>query len=118
MAEKTAHDPLDRMALIPRLLEARGLDATPPIQARLAACGDLESAAVLDIILREEIGHVGLGDTWFRYLCAERGVAPEATYRHLLEQYKAPRLKAPLNEAARLQAGFSPGELAALLEKR
>jgi uncharacterized ferritin-like protein (DUF455 family) len=118
MAEKTAHDPLARMALVPRLLEARGLDATPPIQAKLAACGDLESAAVLDVILRDEIGHVGLGDTWFRYLCAQRQVEPEATYRHLLALYKAPRLQAPLNEAARRQAGFSAGELASLLEKR
>jgi uncharacterized ferritin-like protein (DUF455 family) len=117
MAMKSADDPLSRMALVPRLLEARGLDATPPIQRRLEQVGDEASARVLDIILRDEIGHVGLGDQWFRRLCAERGVEPESTYRELLERFKAPRPTQPMNEAARLQAGFSPAELAALAKK-
>ncbi|WP_035854960.1 ferritin-like domain-containing protein [Dechloromonas agitata] len=117
MAMKTADDPLARMALVPRLLEARGLDATPPIQRRLEQAGDTASARVLDIILRDEIGHVGLGDRWFRHLCAERGLAPESTYRDLLSRFKAPRPITPMNEAARLQAGFSAAELAALAEK-
>jgi len=115
MAEKTEHDVLVRMALVPRLLEARGLDATPPIQRKLEAAGDHESARVLDIILRDEIGHVGLGDRWFRHLCAERDVEPEATYRHLLGEFHAPWPQAPMNEAARLAAGFSSGELASLI---
>lgn len=114
MAEQTAHDVLVRMALVPRLLEARGLDATPPIQRRLEACGDAASARVLDIILRDEIGHVGLGDTWFRHLCAERGLDPESTYRRLITEFKAPRPQAPFNESARLASGFSREELAAL----
>ena len=118
MAEKTAHDALARMALVPRLLEARGLDATPPIQKKLEQFGDTESARALDIILRDEIGHVGLGDRWFRHLCAERGVEPEATYRELLANYEAPRLQAPINVEARLAAGFTAHELAALTEKR
>jgi len=117
MAERTADDPLIRMALIPRLLEARGLDATPPIQRRLEAAGDETSARVLDIILRDEIGHVGLGDRWFRFLCAQRGSEPEATYRDLLARFKAPRPQAPLNESARLAAGFTAAELASMAKK-
>lgn len=117
MAERTVDDPLIRMALIPRLLEARGLDATPPIQRRLEAAGDEASARVLDIILRDEIGHVGLGDHWFRFLCAQRGAEPETTYRDLLRAFKAPLPQAPLNQAARLAAGFTTVELAALAKK-
>lgn len=117
MAMKTTADPLARMALVPRLLEARGLDATPPIQRRLEQAGDAASARLLDIILRDEIGHVGLGDRWFRRLCAQRGIEPEATYRELLKHFKAPRPILPMNESARLQAGFSAAELAALAEK-
>ena len=117
MAMKTADDPLARMALVPRLLEARGLDATPPIQRRLEQAGDDASARVLDIILRDEIGHVGLGDHWFRQLCAERNLEAESTYLELLSCFKAPRPILPMNEAARLQAGFSAAELAALSKK-
>jgi uncharacterized ferritin-like protein (DUF455 family) len=118
MAEKTADDPLVRMALVPRLLEARGLDATPPIQMKLEQVGDHESARLLDTILRDEIGHVGLGDRWYRHLCAERGLEPESTYRDLLQRYQAPWPQGKMNEAARLAAGFSAGELAALAKKR
>lgn len=117
MAMKTGDDVLARMALVPRLLEARGLDATPPIQRRLEQVGDDASARILDIILRDEIGHVGLGDQWFKHLCAERNLEPEATYRDLLSRFKAPRPVLPMNEAARLQAGFSAAELAALAKK-
>ena len=117
MAEKTSGDVLARMALVPRLLEARGLDATPPIRARLAQAGDEESARALDIILADEIGHVGLGDAWFRHLCAERHLEPEATFRRLLDAYNAPWPQAPFNESARREAGFSAGELAALAKK-
>ncbi len=115
MAEKTAHDPLARMALVPRLLEARGLDATPPIQQRLEEAGDHESARALDIILRDEIGHVGLGDRWFRQLCSERGLPVEATYQQLLTEMEAPWPQAPMNRAARLAAGFTESELDNLL---
>lgn len=118
MAEKTAHDVVDRMALVPRLLEARGLDATPPIQQRLEAAGDHESARALDIILRDEIGHVGLGDRWFRELCGQRGLDPETTYRELLIRHQAPWPQAPMNTEARLQAGFTDHELSTLLNQR
>lgn len=117
MAEKTANDILARMALVPRLLEARGLDATPPIQKKLRECGDEASPSLLDIILHDEIGHVGLGDTWFRHLCTERQLDPESTYRSLLNEFKAPWPQAPMNEAARLAAGFTREELAALTKK-
>lgn len=114
MACKTADDPLARMALVPRVLEARGLDATPPIMAKLRAIGDRDSVAVLEIILRDEIGHVALGDRWFRILCAERGLEPEATYLKLIDAFDAPRPRPPLHVEARRAAGFSEAELAGL----
>lgn len=114
MACKTAHDPLVRMALIPRLFEARGLDVNRGMAEKFRQAGDAEAVAALDVILEEEIGHVALGDYWFRYLCAERGLPPEETYLSLIAQYDAPRLKPPFNVEARLQAGFSADELATL----
>lgn len=114
MALRTAHDPLARMALVPRLMEARGLDVTPGIQRKLSGHGDRAGAAILDIILRDEIGHVARGDHWFRFLCAQRGLEPEATYWHLTHQEGVPRPRPPFNEPARLHAGFSRAELAAL----
>ncbi|OYY93238.1 MAG: hypothetical protein B7Y41_13030 [Hydrogenophilales bacterium 28-61-23] len=114
MAEKTAHDPLARMALVPRLLEARGLDVTPDIQRKLRGYGDAPGADILDIILRDEIGHVAAGDRWFRYLCAQRGVQPEAAFQTLLATPGVPRPRPPFNETARLAAGFSAQELADL----
>lgn len=111
MACRTAHDPLARMALVPRVLEARGLDATPVIMNKLRGIGDEATMAILDIILRDEVGHVALGDRWFRSLCAERGLEPEATYLALMDDFEAPYPQPPLHEAARLQAGFSPAEI-------
>ena len=114
MAVKTAADPLARMALVPRVLEARGLDATPPIIASLRRIGDEATIAVLDIILRDEIGHVAVGDRWFRHFCAGRGLEPEATYLALMAEFDAPWPPKPLNVEARLEAGFSAGEIARL----
>jgi uncharacterized ferritin-like protein (DUF455 family) len=111
MAERTAGDALARMALVPRLLEARGLDATPTIQEKLAATGDKAAAQILDVILRDEVGHVGLGDKWFRMLCVERGLEPESTFRALIVEYGAPWPLAPMNREARLRAGFRAEEL-------
>jgi uncharacterized ferritin-like protein (DUF455 family) len=119
MTEKTKADITARMALVPRTLEARGLDATPPMQARLRKLGTpvaLKAVAVLDIILRDEVGHVRIGNHWYGWLCARQGLDPVAHYQVLTEQYQAPRLRAPFNEAARLAAGFSAVELAALQE--
>jgi uncharacterized ferritin-like protein (DUF455 family) len=114
MAAKTAHDPLARMALVPRLLEARGLDVTPDIQRKLRGYGDAAGADILDIILRDEIGHVAAGNRWFRHLCAQRGLEPESAFRNLLATPGVPRPRRPFNETARLAAGFSAQELAEL----
>jgi len=111
MALKTAHDPLVRMALVPRVLEARGLDATPLIVDKLRAAKDLRMVDILAIIERDEIGHVAIGSRWFGWLCAGRGLAPEPTFRQLLVEYDAPPLKPPFNLAARRAAGFSESEL-------
>jgi uncharacterized ferritin-like protein (DUF455 family) len=112
MALKTAHDPLVRMALVPRVLEARGLDATPLIVSKLKAMKDTRLIEILAIIERDEIGHVAIGSHWFGWLCASRGLEPEATFRQLLVDYDAPPLKPPFNMAARRAAGFSEPELA------
>jgi len=112
MALKTAHDPLVRMALVPRVLEARGLDATPLIVDKLRAVNDTRMVEILAIIERDEIGHVAIGSHWFGWLCGARGLEPETTFRQLLVDYDAPPLKPPFNLAARRQAGFSESELA------
>ena len=114
MAERTRGDVLARMALVPRTLEARGLDASPPIRRRLAQAGDHASAAILDVILRDEIGHVLIGNHWFRHLCSEAGADPHTTYAQLAEQYHAPKLRGPFNFEARRDAGFDEAELRAL----
>jgi len=114
MAEETAHDVLVRMALVPRVLEARGLDVTPGMIARLRRAGDEETVALLEIILRDEIGHVEIGSRWFRWLCGKRAMAPESTFRDLIGRYMKGQLKGPFHRDARLQAGFSEDELAAL----
>lgn len=112
MAEKTAHDPLVRMALVPRLMEARGLDVTPGLRMRLLGAGDEKAAALLEIIERDEIGHVAIGNRWYTHLCSARGLDPLATFLRLLEDYQAPRPKPPLHHHARRAAGFSEQELA------
>lgn len=106
MAEKTRDDVLARLALIPCTLEARGLDVSPAMKAKLLQAGDEAGAALLDIILRDEIGHVAFGLRWFHALCKDRGVDPWPTYRELLSRYGAPALHGPFNVEARLQAGF------------
>ena len=114
MAQRTRGDVLARMALVPRTLEARGLDASPPIRKRLAQAGDHASAGILDVILRDEIGHVLIGNRWFRFLCDGLGLDPHATYERLAEQYHAPKLRGPFNFEARRDAGFDEAELRAL----
>jgi uncharacterized ferritin-like protein (DUF455 family) len=114
MARETAQDILVRMALVPRVLEARGLDVTPGMIVRLHHAGDAESAAVLETILRDEIGHVQAGTRWFRYLCRQRGLDSLETFRSLLAQYAHGRIHAPFNTWARQQAGFGADEMALL----
>jgi uncharacterized ferritin-like protein (DUF455 family) len=115
MCERTAHDIVARMALVPRTLEARGLDATPPIQAKLTRAGDLRAVEILDIILRDEVGHVAIGNRWFHHLCQARGLDAVALYPALVQQYQAPRLKPPYNVEARRKAGFTDAEMRFLL---
>lgn len=118
MCERTAGDVVARMALVPRTLEARGLDASPLIQARLVQVGTPAARRVVDIleiILRDEVGHVAVGNRWYAWLCARAGLEPVAHYRALSRQHRAPRPKPPLNLEARRRAGFTDTELAELL---
>jgi uncharacterized ferritin-like protein (DUF455 family) len=114
MAERTKGDVLARLALVPRTLEARGLDATPAVRNRLVSVGDMAAANILDIILRDEIGHVAIGNRWYNYLCALHQLEPVSTYADLTKRYRAPALKGPFNMEARRAAGFTDAELAAL----
>ena len=114
MAERTRHDVLARLALVPRTLEARGLDASPAVKAKLLAAGDGRGGEILDLILRDEIGHVAVGNRWYRWLCAQRGLDPLPTYAALAHQHGAPRPRGPFNLDARRAAGFDADELAAL----
>ena len=114
LAVKTASDPLLRMALVPRVMEARGLDVTPGIMNRFAAIGDQATVDILTIILRDEVGHVAAGSHWFEYLCKQRELDPEATYFALLQEHFSGGIRCPLHKPARKQAGFSDAELARL----
>ncbi|RMG36745.1 MAG: DUF455 family protein [Gammaproteobacteria bacterium] len=111
LALQTRDDPLRRMALVPRVMEARGLDVTPGMMERFAQIGDQETVAILGIILEDEIGHVEAGSRWFRHLCEARGLDPEQHYFELLEQAFVGGIRCPLHREARLEAGFSESEL-------
>ena len=111
MTARTAGDITARMALVPRTLEARGLDATPPMQARLRQAGDLRAVEILDVILRDEIGHVAIGNHWYRWLCEREGLDPVAHYEVLAQRHGAPPLRPPFNVEARLAAGFTQVEV-------
>ncbi len=111
LAVKTAADPLLRMALVPRVMEARGLDVTPGMMERFASIGDRKTVAILEVILRDEVGHVEAGSRWFRYLCEQRGLVPEPTYFSLLEQHFSAGIRCPLHKSARREAGFTESEL-------
>jgi uncharacterized ferritin-like protein (DUF455 family) len=117
MCEKTKDDIVARMALVPRTLEARGLDATPLIQTKLRKVKTpyaAEAINILDIILRDEIGHVAIGNHWYRWLCQRDGLDPLNHYVTLHNRHAAPKLRAPFNLEARLKAGFTPQEIAFL----
>ena len=114
MVDRTKEDVLARMALVPRTMEARGLDASPQLHNKFLQIGDLKMAEILTIILRDEIGHVAIGNAWFNWLCVQRDLEPIATFEALRNQYDAPKLRPPFNMAARRLAGFSEAELALL----
>jgi uncharacterized ferritin-like protein (DUF455 family) len=111
MVDRTKTDVLARMALVPRTMEARGLDASPALRNKLAQAGDQKAAEILDIILRDEIGHVAVGNRWFNWLCVQRNLLPLPTFADLALQYQAPKLRPPFNLPARRQAGFTDQEL-------
>lgn len=111
MAERTQNRLTDRMAMVPRTLEARGLDACPLMRDKLVQAGDTEAASMIDIILRDEIGHVALGNRWFVYACERDNVEPVLHYRRLRSQHGAPNLRPPFNIEARRAAGFFEEEL-------
>ena len=114
MAQRTADDCLKRMALVPRVLEARGLDVTPGMIERLTAAGDDETVRILEIILHEEVRHVEIGSHWFRVCCDQRGLEPESTFLALLKEYFKGSLRGPFNIPARMQAGFTQREMDAI----
>jgi uncharacterized ferritin-like protein (DUF455 family) len=114
IADRTRDDVLARIALIPRTMEARGLDVSPGLRDKLAQSGDRTAAAILEIILRDEIGHVRIGNHWYGWLCAQRKLNPLTTYAQLALVYKAPALRGPFNLEARKAAGFTEEELEAL----
>jgi len=116
MAVKTADSCLARMALVPRVLEARGLDVTPGMIVRLRAVGDETTAAILEIILREEVAHVAAGSRWFAWCCEREGVDAQSTFHALIDKHLRGSLRGPFNTEARLRAGFSAAELARLDE--
>ncbi|OYU43131.1 MAG: hypothetical protein CFE44_20090 [Burkholderiales bacterium PBB4] len=119
MCDITKDDVVARMALVPRTLEARGLDATPIIQAKLRKVATPRATAavhILDTILADEVGHVATGNYWYHWLCKRQGLDPESFYLQSAERYRAPRLKPPFNISARRQAGFSEAELQTLVQ--
>ena len=111
MARRTAGSCLERMALVPRVLEARGLDVTPGMIDRLRGVGDEATVAILETILREEVAHVACGSRWFAWCCQREGLDPVVTFRTLLERHLRGSVRGPFNTEARLRAGFSAAEL-------
>jgi uncharacterized ferritin-like protein (DUF455 family) len=112
MAMRTRHDPLARMALVPRLMEARGLDVTPLIQRKLAQAGDATAVAILQRILDDEVGHVEVGNRWYAFLCERAGLDPLLAWDGLADAHGASPPRPPFNREARLRAGFTERELA------
>jgi uncharacterized ferritin-like protein (DUF455 family) len=114
MVCRTRHTALHRMALVPRVMEARGLDVTPALIEKFQQFDDDQAVAILQRIYRDEIGHVRIGDYWYRELCRQAGVDAEATFRELLQRYMGGKLRGPFNWPARIEAGFDERELSAL----
>jgi uncharacterized ferritin-like protein (DUF455 family) len=114
MVCKTRHDVLHRMALVPRVMEARGLDVTPGMMDKFRQTGDLRAVEILRVIYQEEVGHVAIGNRWYLYCCVQNGQEPRSTFQRLIKQYFDGKLRGPFNRPARLQAGFDEDELSEL----
>ncbi|EAU42563.1 hypothetical protein FP2506_06976 [Fulvimarina pelagi HTCC2506] len=106
--EATAHDLSARLAIVPLILEARGLDVTPSMIAKLSEVGDEETAAILEIIYRDEKKHVAIGAKWFRFLCARHRIDPAKRFQELVRDCFRGEVKAPFNDRARAEAGLTP----------
>jgi len=117
MALKTDHDVLVRMALVPRVLEARGLDVTRGMIDKLESAGETELVQILEVIYRDEIGHVKIGTHWFNYLCQQQGRNAEETFSQLLDEYMGDAVFGPFDEKARTQAGFTAEEMKDLVRR-
>ena len=116
MALKTDHDVMVRMALVPRVLEARGLDVTPTMIAKLKSVSADDLVELLEVIHRDEIGHVKTGTRWFNYVCRQRGLSPAIVFTDLLQEYLQGSIQGPFDMASRLQAGFTEDEMQRLVE--
>lgn len=113
-AAKSSDDVLARLALVPMVLEARGLDVTPQTMERLQAAGDPVSAELLNIIYLDEIDHVATGTHWFRYVCDQRGLSSDSAFQQLIRTRLNGSLKPPFNAKARKMAGMLPDLYASL----
>jgi uncharacterized ferritin-like protein (DUF455 family) len=113
-AEETAHDALARLAIVPMVLEARGLDVTPATIERFAAAGDGATASILHRILNDEVRHVAYGSAWFKFGCESLGIAPESHWQFLVRRHFRGMLKPPFNDSAREAAGLPRGYYAGL----
>jgi len=114
MVCKTREDVLHRMALVPRVMEARGLDVTPAMIKRFSNIGDYRAVEILQVIYGDEIGHVRIGNYWYQYLCKQRQLDAIDTFRELVDLYLNGKLRGPFNWPARLEAGFEADELSAI----
>ena len=110
-ARETEHDILARLAIVPRCMEARGLDVTPGVMAKFAASGDQAAVAILQRIYEDEIGHVERGSFWFNTLAEQAGLDPEVHYKNMLLDFYKGKPKGPFNREVRLQAGFTATEI-------
>ena len=111
MTVETNYDVLARMALVPRVLEARGLDVTPSIKKKFGGSKYNEMVAILDTIFEDEIGHVKIGNFWYKYLCKMRNIDPIKTFDQLIKKHIGTNLRGPFNTEARLLSDFSQSEL-------
>ncbi len=110
-AEETSVDVLDRLALVPRCMEARGLDITPQMIDKFKRQSDNKSVNLLTKILEDEVGHVKIGSDWFKTICEQRGINQEQKYIELIEKFYVGKPKGPFNRELRIIAGFSNAEI-------
>jgi uncharacterized ferritin-like protein (DUF455 family) len=111
IAEQTKHDILLRLAVVPRIMEARGLDVTPDLIGRFRQINDDEMVSILELILEDEIGHVQFGTKWYHYLCEKMNIEPEIKFKKIIEEFLPSAKTKKINKNARLKAGFSQTEI-------